>query len=74
MMSTLLLISVSTWLICWLTSLVPSTASSVTSEYLPGLALGVGRDGADPAVVGLRGGEADGDRLAGLVVVAAAGR
>ena len=31
MMSTFLLISVSTWLICWLTSLVPSTASRVTS-------------------------------------------
>src|SRR3954452_7487501 len=34
MISTFLLISVSTWLICWLTSLVPSTASSVTSSYL----------------------------------------
>ena len=29
------LISVSTWLICWLTSLVPSTAWSVTSLYRP---------------------------------------
>ena len=64
MTSTFLLISVSTWLICWLTSLVPSTASRVTSEYFAGLALGVGRDGADPAVVGLRGREADRDRLA----------
>ena len=35
MTSTFLLISVSTWLICWLTSLVPSTASRVTSEYCP---------------------------------------
>ena len=69
MMSTPLLIRVSTWLICWLTSLVPSTASRVTSLVLAGLALGVGRDRADPAVVGLRGREADGDRLAGLVVV-----
>src|SRR4051812_28497251 len=34
MTSTFLLISVSTWLICWLTSLVPSTASSFTSLYL----------------------------------------
>ena len=54
MTSTFLLIRVSTWLICWLTSLVPSTASRVTSLYFAGLALGVGRDGADPAVVGLR--------------------
>ena len=33
MTSTFLLIRVSTWLICWLTSLVPSTASRVTSGY-----------------------------------------
>src|SRR4051794_15298271 len=33
--STFLSISVCTWLICWLTSLLPSTACSVTSLYLP---------------------------------------
>src|SRR5690606_11021355 len=35
---------------------------------LPGARLGVVVDGVEPAVVGLRSGEADGDRLAGLVV------
>ena len=39
MTSTPLLMSVSTWLICWLTSLVPSTASRVTSEYSPAVLL-----------------------------------
>src|SRR5262245_27929362 len=33
--STLLLSSVSTWAICWLTSLVPSVALNVTSENFP---------------------------------------
>jgi hypothetical protein len=33
------LISVSTWLICWLTSLLPSTAFSVTSSYCSACAL-----------------------------------
>src|SRR3954469_5456423 len=37
--STFLSMSVCTWLICWLTSLLPSTACNVTSEYLPAWSL-----------------------------------
>ena len=69
--STLSLMRVSIWLICWLTSLVPSAVAELDVAVLLRL---VGRclvDGGEPAVVGLRTGEADGDLLAGGVVVAA---
>ena len=69
--STLSLMKVSTWLICWLASLVPSALLSSTSSYFLASASAELVDRGQPAVVGRRAGEADDDLLAGLVVVAA---
>ena len=68
MASTPSLMNVSTWLICRLTSLVPSATRRSTSSYSSASARAFSVMRGHPAVVGGRRGEADDDGVAGLVV------
>ena len=66
--STLSLMKVSIWLICWLASLVPSALFELDVVVLLRLLERRAVDGGEPAVVGGRAGEADDDLLARVVV------